>query len=107
MPKIRDAALAALAPEKLPSAAFRRMPPDDLVPYEVKNGEVHVTQPFEWLLSVTDGRNRRDVLILGQVVLAASARLDPNSADADAQWRVLSVEVLRAVPVVPKGPGPG
>jgi len=71
--------------------------------FQVRNGEVYVTQPFEWMVSAGEGRARKDVVIFGKVVLAASDQLDPNAANADQQWRVHSIEVVRAVPMPAKG----
>jgi hypothetical protein len=104
---IIKSARSALATERLPMVAFKRTSPDDMAPVAIKNGEVLVTEAFEWSvpLPVAPG-SRAEVLLIGQVVLAASEKLDPAAPGSEQQWRVVSVEITRAAIGQPKQAGP-
>jgi hypothetical protein len=104
--KIKDALAKALEPERLPSLTIK-IQPDDQARCEIKNGELHITYSFETAVYLSDKGGQLGVVLLGTVVVAAREDLDPNAADADQQFRVLSAEFTKAVPLQSRGPGGG
>ena len=73
---------------------------DEMATYQVKDGEIHIDHPFEMPLTFTDPKfGSMGIVLHGKAVLAASAKLDPASANADQEWRVVRVEFVRATPM--------
>lgn len=100
--KIKQTAIQTLSAERIGSHPFIIQAYDDLAPVEFKNGEVYVTHNFELRITLNEGGRPAPVSILGRAVVAASDKLDPSSPGADLQWRLATVELLRAVPVAQK-----
>jgi hypothetical protein len=109
---IRAAAVEALSLSKLPSLGWTATD-DELAPLETKAGEVIIKLPIEIAVRIEkklpgskDAPIPVPLRVLGNVVVAAPSTLDPNAAGADREWRVVRIELLRAVPVLSKGPTP-
>jgi hypothetical protein len=101
LPKVQDAIAKTLEPEKRSLLAIK-IQPDEYAPCEVKNGQLHVTHDFELLVFVTDPAMRFEATVVGKVVVVAPENLDLNARDADQQFRVISAEFVRALPMMGK-----
>jgi hypothetical protein len=101
LPLVQDALAKTLAPEKRALLVIK-IQPDEYAPCEVKNGQLHVTHDFEFLVFITKEGMRGEVVVAGKVVVVAPDNLDLNAPGADQQFRVQSAELLRALPMMGK-----
>jgi hypothetical protein len=106
LPTIRAAAVQAFSQEKLPMLAAKMLD-EQFPPITFKDGEVTVIYPFEVsvpsALKGESGELKPVMLkMFGRITVSASDKLNYESASADQEWRVVSIALVRAVPVMGK-----